>query len=116
MGDLSIDDVYKKIQKFFDTVSCDDNLQATYNRKLGSWMSDDETTSLNYATITTLFKSSLEFDDKVVKTWHLFALANYKRVKDVELKKKIEAGKKKKHVFEDVMESSQIKELLTDAF
>jgi len=111
--EIGIKEVYQKIRHFFECIECENTIQATYNRKVGSWMSEDEITAVDYETITGLFKTSLELNPEVVKTWHLFALANYKRVKDIT---ESNLNENKRYSFEQIMGEGQIKEHISDAF
>jgi FKBP12-rapamycin complex-associated protein len=84
LQELNKDQIYDCMMDFFSMVKVDDKLKAAYTRKLGQWLSEgmneEEHNPQHFDRVLTLFKDSLKFDDSHVKTWHLFALTNYKRI------------------------------------
>jgi FKBP12-rapamycin complex-associated protein len=82
LKELNNDQIYACIEEFFQTVEVNSELKATYCRKLGSWLAESlsESSDEGFDKVLGLFKDSLKYNDKVVKTWHLFGLTNYKRI------------------------------------
>lgn len=85
LGELNNEQVYDCIQDFFKSVVLPPSLKAKYSRKLGSWLAQglNEESQKGVGKVINLFKESIMLDNKVVKTWHLFALTNYKRIQQI---------------------------------
>ena len=82
LKELNNEQIYESIQEFFVSAKVDNILKAKYCRKLGSWLADSltEDSAKGFDRVLELFKDSLKYNDKMAKTWHLFALTNYKRI------------------------------------
>ena len=82
---LNHEQIYDCVIDFFDNVQLDPDLEAIYCRKLGSWLSEglNDESQKGFDKVLTLFRKSLKLSEKVVETWHLFALTNYKRIMQI---------------------------------
>jgi FKBP12-rapamycin complex-associated protein len=111
LQELNKDQIYDCIVDFFATVNVDEKLKATYSRKLGQWLSEElneeEYSQQDFDKVLNLFKNSLSFDDSHVKTWHLFALTNYKRLQQLQTNLQASA---------DIRADSNFQTLVREAF
>jgi FKBP12-rapamycin complex-associated protein len=82
LKELNNEQIYESIKEYFETANVGDTLRGKYCRKLGQWLTESLTddSPKGYDRVLELFRESLHFNNKVPKTWHLFALTNYKRV------------------------------------
>lgn len=85
LKELNDEAIYDAVMEFFKSVDVDPRLRAIYCRRLGSWLTTGlkEGSQRGFDKVLGLFKDSIKHDDSDVKTWHLYALTNYKRLLQV---------------------------------